>query len=247
MKNKKLLIVLVVLIGIILLDTLQAIILKHSPIISWKEEIADDDSWVNRGILIDTYYCTKEQDIVTVSWKFKGNKFTCPIDNVQIKEFDITLENLNDKINDYFSKDNVDKSNISYCNIDREKNVVVVGMLDISIEKQNEFINNVFSSCCGSKYIKYIKDNEMIEFKESIEIFEAEIVETKEDYMIVKVLKECKSFKKDDKVRMQITRPTSGINDFYVVGNKVRITFNGLIEDTNPPQIGVNKIELITN
>jgi len=87
-KNKKIILIIIgVLIGSVLLDTLQARILKHSPLISWKEELADDDSWVDRGILIDTYYCTKEQDIVTVSWKFKGNKFTCPIDNIQIKKF----------------------------------------------------------------------------------------------------------------------------------------------------------------
>ena len=52
---------------------------------------------------------------------------------------------------------------------------------------------------------------------------------------------------KDDKVRMKITRPTSGINDFYVVGNKVRITLNGMVETSNPAQIGTNIIELITN
>ena len=87
-KNIKIILIVVgVLIGIVLLDTLQARILKHSPIISWKEELADDDSWVDKGILMDTYYCTREQDIVTVSWKFKGNKFTCPVDNIQIKKF----------------------------------------------------------------------------------------------------------------------------------------------------------------
>lgn len=78
---KIILIVIIILISIILLDTLQARIFKNSPIISWKEELADADSWVDKGILIDTYYCTEEKDIVTVSWKFKGSKFTCPIDN----------------------------------------------------------------------------------------------------------------------------------------------------------------------
>lgn len=71
-----------VLIGIVLLDTLQARIFKNSPFISWKENLADDDSWVDRGILIDTYYCTKEKDIVTVNWKIKTSKFTCTIDNI---------------------------------------------------------------------------------------------------------------------------------------------------------------------
>ena len=78
---KILLIIIVVLISIIILDSLQARIFKHSPFISWKEELADDDSWVDKGLLIDTYYCTKEKDIITVYWKLKGNKFTCPIDN----------------------------------------------------------------------------------------------------------------------------------------------------------------------
>ena len=61
------------------------------------------------------------------------------------------------------------------------------------------------------------------------------------------VLKNSKSFKKNDKVRVTIVRPTSGVNDFYVVGNNVRITFNGMVETSNPAQIGANKIELITN
>lgn len=80
-KNIKIcLIVLLLIVGVILLDTLQARIFKHSPIISSKEELADSDSWVNRGIIMDTYYCTKESDIITVSWKIKGSKYTCPIE-----------------------------------------------------------------------------------------------------------------------------------------------------------------------
>ena len=69
------LIILGVLVGIIILDTLQARIFKTSPIISWKKQL-DGDSYVERGILMDTYYCVKEKDIVTVSWKLKNSKFT---------------------------------------------------------------------------------------------------------------------------------------------------------------------------
>lgn len=164
----------------------------------------------------------------------------------ETENIEISLEDVNDIINNYFTKDNVDKSNMSYWAIDEEKNVVVVGMMDISIEKQNEFINNVFSSCCGSKYIQYIKENKMIEFKESIDIFDGKIIEVKDNAITVEVLKNSKSFKKNDKVTMKITRPTNGINDFYVVGNNVRITFNGMVETSNPAQIGATKIELIT-
>lgn len=74
--------IILIFIGIILTDTIQARIFKNSPLISWKESLEDIDSWVDRGILIDTYYCTKEKDIITVSYHSKNSKFTCPIDNV---------------------------------------------------------------------------------------------------------------------------------------------------------------------
>lgn len=72
------LIVLGVLVGIVVLDTLQAKLLKNSPLISWKEKL-DGDSYVDKGILMNTYYCIKESDIVNVSWHLKNSKFTCPI------------------------------------------------------------------------------------------------------------------------------------------------------------------------
>jgi len=113
------------------------------------------------------------------------------------KEIKITLEGVNEKINNYFSKDNVDKSNVAYWAIDEEKNAIIVGMMDISIEKQNEFINNVFSNCCGSKYIQYIEENKMIEFHESIDIFDGKIIKADDNSITVEVLKNSKSFKKN--------------------------------------------------
>ena len=83
---KLIIILITILVSIIILDSIQARIFKQSPIISWKEELADSDSWVDKGLIIDTYYCTKEKDIITVYMKFKGNKFTCPIDNEIVDE-----------------------------------------------------------------------------------------------------------------------------------------------------------------
>ena len=52
---------------------------KNSPIISWRFEDANDsDSYVDKGILIDTYYCVKEQDIITVIPTFKNTNYNCP-------------------------------------------------------------------------------------------------------------------------------------------------------------------------
>lgn len=74
-------------------------------------------------------------------------------------------------------------------------------MLDISIEKQNEFINNVFSNCYDSKYIQYIRENKMIEFKESIDIFDGKIIEVSDNTITVEVLKNSKSFRKAIKLQ----------------------------------------------
>ena len=81
-KNKVLIILLTIsitILSIILLDTIQAIAFKNSPIISWRFEDANDsDGYVDKGILIDTYYCVKEQDIITVIPTFKNTNYNCP-------------------------------------------------------------------------------------------------------------------------------------------------------------------------
>lgn len=142
---KIILIVIGIIVSIILLDTLQARIFKHSPIISWKEELSDDDSWVDRGIIIDTYYCTKEQDIQNISWKFKGNKFTCPIDDGSISY----LRNLQNDIDDIIIQKQYGNFSASY--VDEENKVLIIELIDNSEEKQNWFINNIIDS----EYIQF--------------------------------------------------------------------------------------------
>lgn len=80
-KIKIIIIIISIIIGFIVLDTITAIILKKSPALSLRNYLIDDDSYVDKGILINTYYCTKEEDIVTISHHSKSSKFTCPIDN----------------------------------------------------------------------------------------------------------------------------------------------------------------------
>lgn len=83
---KYIFIVLVSILGIIVLDTMVARISKSSPLISWKEKL-DDNSYVDKGILMDTYYC-QEQDMITVSWHFKTSKFSCPLELKEINSLD---------------------------------------------------------------------------------------------------------------------------------------------------------------
>lgn len=115
---KTILIIIVILISVIVLDTLQAIIFKTSPAISLRKILGDNTSYVDRGVLINTFYCTKEQDIVTVSHQSKQSKFTCPIDKVSelnnvkgvsmsIKEGTLTKTGATIIIKDISNKNNV--------------------------------------------------------------------------------------------------------------------------------------------
>ncbi len=150
-----------------------------------------------------------------------------------------SLKSINDKITEYFADNKKDGSNMAYWHVDEASNKVIVGMIDINNEKQEEFINTVFE-ICGEDYIKQIKDNKLIEFKESKGIFTGEIIEFKNDSMLVKILSEEVGSIGSDKVYVQ----GKDINS-YKVGNKVRITYNGQILTSYPPQVGGSKIELI--
>ena len=77
---------------------------------------------------------------------------------------EITLEEVNTKIQEYFGSEDVDRTNLGYNYVDEEDDVVVVGLIDNSKEKQDEFMYNVFSNCCGSTYIKYVQSKSMIKF-----------------------------------------------------------------------------------
>lgn len=146
---------------------------------------------------------------------------------------------LNDKITEYFREGAKVSSNMAYWHVDEASNKVIVGMIDIGKEQQEEFINNVYGSC-GADYIKQIKDNQIIVFKESKGIFTGEIIEFKNDSMLVKILNEEVGSIGSDKVYVQ----GKDVNS-YKVGNKVRITYNGQILTSYPPQVGGSKVELI--
>jgi len=114
---------------------------------------------VYKGLFFNTYVCP---EFSTPQIKVKGAKYTCAV--LEIKEEEVSLTEVNNFIIDYFSKEGTDNSNLVYHYVDEEQNVVKVGLLDNSEEKQEEFIYNVFSNCCGSTYIKHIKENKIIKF-----------------------------------------------------------------------------------
>ena len=231
------LIVIGIVIGIVLLDTIQALVFNNNPIIGTQTKCRS-----KQGIFVTTYHCDNGKNITKLKDSTCSTETVCK--ETIINDYYIEAKDLQDKINEYFISEGADLSNYAYSAIDGN-NKVIVGLIDNTEDKQNDFLDKVFTKCCGADYISFIKEHNLIEFKESKEIFEAKIIEVKENSITVEVIKDCKSFKVKDRVVVKITRPTNGINDFYVKGNNVRITFNGMVETSNPPQIGAVKVELI--
>ena len=234
---KIILIIIGAVVGIILLDTIQALVFNNNPIIGTQTKCSS-----KQGVFVTTYHCGNGKNITRLKKSTCSAEIVCK--ETIIEDYHIEAKELQDKINEYFMSEGSDLSNYAHSYIDGN-NKVIVGLIDNTEDKQNDFLDKVFTKCCGSDYISFIKEHNLIEFKESKEIFEAKIIEAKENSITVEVLKDCKSFKVKDRVVVKITRPTNGINDFYVKGNNVRITFNGMVETSNPPQIGAVKVELI--
>ena len=232
------LIIIGAIVGIILLDTIQALVFNNNLIIGSQTKCRSKE-----GIFVTTYHCENGRNITKLKDSTCNTETVCK--ETIIKDYNIKANDLQERINEYFTSEGTDLSNYAHSYID-SNNKVIVGLIDNTEDKQNDFLDKVFTKCCGSDYISFIKEHNLIEFKESKEIFEAKIIEAKENSITVEVLKNCKSFKVKDKVVVKITRPTNGTNDFYVKGNNVRITFSGMVETSNPPQIGAVKVELIS-
>ena len=75
--------------------------------------------------------------------------------------------------------------------------------------------------------------------------FVGTIIEAHDNSIIVEPEEGTNERKSSDKISMKITRPTTGVNDFYVKGNKVKITYNGVIMESYPAQISAINIELV--
>lgn len=90
-----------------------------------------------------------------------------------------------------------------------------------------------------NRFLKIVDD-----YNEEQYQFVGTIIEANDNSIIVEPEEGSNERKSSDKISMKITRPTNGINDFYVVGNKVKITYNGNIMESYPAQISATNIEL---
>ena len=88
-------------------------------------------------------------------------------------------------------------------------------------------------------------DEDYTKLEEEQYEFVATIIEAYQNAIIVKPEEGSNERKSSDKISIGINRPTNGTNDFYVKGNKIKITYNGVIMESYPAQIVATKIELV--
>ncbi len=145
---KKIIIIIISLISLVILDTISALVFKKSPVIKVREKIGS--SYVDKGILLNTYYCVNE-DVVTVSNHFKTTKFTCNEDNI--------INYIEKELDKYISSDrtNIELSDILDSEIDK------IEYFKGAHDKENMYIivypkNGTYESSFIKKFNKYFSD-----------------------------------------------------------------------------------------
>ena len=207
--SKIIVIVLVAILGLVSFDTLLARILKNSPLLSIKKDIPN--GYVKKGLLMDTYFCTKEQDLVTVSWHLKTTKFYCT--PYEIKEIVDKTKDMEDFACDeaktkFYSDDEYNY----YYNCDKSKYVVVkyTSGREESIKNALEY-NHITMQDVDDYKIDYIKEEKVLEHDCIGGMLDAYITSQKYDA-------------KEDKLKNIIDVSLKNVKYSYVSKNKLGIT-----------------------
>lgn len=129
-------------------------------------------------------------------------------------------------------------------------------VINVEITKDGSLYTDSVKEMCPTKQMekKVLKynsklsvKNEVISYYSNLKYsFKAKIVESYDQNIIVETLDDSTYFKKGNKVNVQINRPTNGINDYYVIGNTLEITFDGIVNEIYPPQIKAISTSLIS-
>ena len=151
----------------------------------------------------------------------------------------IILDNGMEATIGYYDK-NTNWNDISFYDLNKYIAVMNYGLIDDDAKEVIDFIKtiNIIGDYTETDVnVDTEKDDEQHEFVGTI-------IETSDNSIVVKPDEGTNERNSSDKITMKITRPTNGTNDFYVVGNKIKITYNGIIMESYPAQIVATKIQL---
>jgi hypothetical protein len=171
---KHLLIILGVIIGFIIVcissDIVNAKIFRKSPIISWHEYLGDY-GYVDRGLVFDVFYCNQSSDVVFVSWKLKGSKYTCPevkyepmisrIGNVFVKTYNVERIKKIDDDYQYWTVSQFEGESAEIVKVNTLSKKIEVGKkYEITFRIKSDNIEDNIKSIFENADIEFIKETD---------------------------------------------------------------------------------------
>ncbi len=169
-----------------------------------------------------------------------------------IENDDTALNDVYNKIGEYFGDENADRSNLASNHLDTTNNVVVVELIDNSKEKQGSFFKN---AKIDSKYSKYIK------FEQGGPYYTLDKCNSDGLKIITGEIKEINNpnYKRKDMnlkgtIIINIIGGLSSEDDIvfyhnsnaeFKIGQKVKVGYGGDVDYSNPPQAFAECIELL--
>ena len=137
------LIIVGVLVGVILLDTIQALVFNNNPIIGTQTKCMS-----KQGLFVTTYHCDNGKNIT----KFKNS--TCNTEDVcgiKLEELENIHKIVDSKLEEYEKTNGKKYSNVAATGVDQNLNKVVITLVNNSKEEQKWFRENIYDS----KYIAF--------------------------------------------------------------------------------------------
>lgn len=161
----------------------------------------------------------------------------------------LTLNDIYNKVEDYFGDENVDRSNLASNYIDTSDNVVVVELINNSKIRQEQFLKAAKIDPKYSKYIRFEQGGPYYTLNKcdnDLQIIIGEIKEINNSNYKSKNLK--------GNVIIKIISGLDSEDDIvfhhnmdieFKIGQKIKVGYNGNINQSNPPQTFAECIELL--
>ena len=127
-----------VLVGIILLDTIQALIFNNNPILGIETKCMSKE-----GLFVTTYHCSNGKNIT----KIKNS--SCDIDKIcgiELEELEHIHELIDSKLEEYEKNNGNKYTNVAATGVDRNLEKIVITLVDNSKEEQKWFRENIYDS-----------------------------------------------------------------------------------------------------
>jgi len=165
---------------------------------------------------------------------------------------DTALNDVYNKIGEYFGDENADRNNLASNRLDTANNVVVVELIDNSKDKQESFLKNAKIDSKYSKYIKFVQGEPYYTFdkcnSDGLQIITGKIKEINNPNY------KRKNLNLKGTIIVNIIGGTDSEDDivFYhnsnaevKIGQKVKVGYGGDVDLSNPPQAFAECIELL--